>query len=197
MNIIAVVLLVVWIYVLTLLQRAGLKYWLFLVGSVGLFVFYVIFIQPYLTQPLQSAVAAGSGVMGNATGLYSYDFLYATLFIPTDEGSLSLYIDYECSGIIEIGTYLAMLIFFPVYNGFEKVVLSISGVLIILVTNMVRIFIICVMVRTFGGDVYFYAHTIVGRLFFYGITILVYFYVFTKAQVVRQRIGRFRYGLAN
>ncbi|HZK70616.1 MAG TPA: exosortase family protein XrtG, partial [Clostridia bacterium] len=50
-------------------------------------------------------------------------------------------------------------------------------------------------ISTFGGDTYFYAHTIIGRLFFYGCTIVLYFQVFTKSQIIRQKIGRFDYDM--
>lgn len=195
MNFIVVIAACIWLYMLTVFKRAKLAFWLFLTGSVGFFILYIIFLYPILTYPLQKGVAAGAGALGNWTGLYSANYQYGILFIDTAEGSLSLYIDYECSGIIEIGAFTSLLLFFPVYNGFEKLLVSIVGINIIFAANVLRIFIICLFIYMFGGDVYFYAHTIIGRLFFYACTIALYFYVFTKAQVVRQKIGRFDYVL--
>lgn len=43
---------------------------------------------------------------------------------------------------------------------------------------------------------YFVAHTIVGRIIFYGFTIVLYFYVFTKGQIRRQKIGKFNYDIS-
>ena len=40
---------------------------------------------------------------------------------------------------------------------------------------------------------YYIAHTYVGRIFFYAATIVLYFYVFTKSQVVRMKVGSFSY----
>lgn len=196
MNGLVIVLAVVWLYMMTVFKRARLDFWLFLIGSVGSFVMYIILLQPILTVPLQNAVAAAAGVLGTLTGMYSSYFQYGILFIQTAEGSLSLYIDYECAGIIEIGAFVAMLWFFPVYHFFEKIVVSLVGVLSIFLANVLRIFVICTVIYIFGGDLYFVAHTIIGRLVFYAFTILLYFYVFTKSHIVRQKIGRFSYDLA-
>ena len=197
MNYLVIALTAGWFYMMTVFKRARLDFWLFLVGSVGSFVLYIIWIQPVLTAPLQNAVAAVTGLLGTLTGMYDSYFQYGILFIQTAEGSLSLYIDYECSGIIEIGAFVAMLWFFPVYHLFEKVVVSAAGILLVFAANVLRIFIICACIYFFGGDIYFYAHTIIGRLFFYACTVLLYFYVFTKSHIVRQKIGRFSYDMAD
>src|SRR5665647_2377873 len=98
MNFLVVGLLILWIYSLMVFGRARLDFWMYLVGSVGFFVFYVIIIMPIILLPLQNSVAAAAGVLGYMTGVYSSYFQYGILFIDTVEGSLSLYIDYECSG---------------------------------------------------------------------------------------------------
>ncbi|NCB42717.1 MAG: exosortase family protein XrtG [Clostridia bacterium] len=197
MNFIVVIAAFIWLYMLTVFKRAKLSFWLFLTGSVGFFILYIIFLYPVLTFPLQKGVAAGAGFLGNLTGMYSSNFQYGILFIDTAEGSLSLYIDYECSGIIEIGAFTSLLLFFPVYDSFEKLVVSVIGISVIFAANVLRIFIICFFIYTFGGNIYFYAHTIIGRLFFYACTIALYFYVFTKSQIIRQKIGRFDYVVAD
>lgn len=197
MNFLVVIAAIIWIYMLTVFKRAKLPFWLFLTGSVGFFFLYIIFLFPLLSSPLQKGVAAGAGLLGNWTGLYSSNFQHSILFVDTAEGSLSLYIDYECSGIIEIGAFSSLLLFFPVYNTFEKFIVSVVGIGVIFIANVLRIFIICGFIYTFGGGIYFYAHTIIGRLFFYACTVALYFYVFTKAQVIRQKIGRFNYVLAD
>ena len=79
------------------------------------------------------------------------------------------------------------------YRLYEKVVVSIAGGLLIFASNVLRIFVICLVVYFFGGDMYFLAHTIIGRLVFYACTIALYFYVFTKSQIIRQKVGGLRY----
>ncbi len=189
-----IILLLVWIYILWTLKRAKLDFFKFVLGSAGLFIFMVVIIQPVLTLPLTKAVAASAGVLGDLTGMYDSYYQYAMLFISQKTGSISLYIDYECSGIIEIMAFSAMLWFFPLYNLPEKLAVSIIGGVWIFASNIIRLFVVCTLVYFFGNDMYFFAHTIFGRIVFYGLSIILYFNVFTRSQIIRQRVGSFSYG---
>lgn len=193
MNWFSIVVFILWVYLLTVLKRGKLDFWYFIAGSVGLFIFSVIFIEPLAVGPLQKAVAAAAGIPGRLTGIYESYFQKGIIFISTGGTSLSLYIDFECSGIIETLAFFALLWFFPVYRLYEKVVVSIAGGLLIFASNVLRIFVICLVVYFFGGDMYFLAHTIIGRLVFYACTITLYFYVFTRSQIIRQKVGGLRY----
>ena len=196
MSIGIILAVLLWIYILSVLKRGKLDFWLFITGSVGMFVFYMILLQPLLTVPLQQAVAAVAGLLGDVTGMFSSYFQQGILFVPCDTGAISLYIDYECSGIIEIGAYLSLLVFFGVYSIQEKIVFSVLGSIGIFCANILRIFIIGSLIHLCGSDIYFVAHTIIGRIVFYGFTILLYFYVFTRGQIKRQRIGKFNYDIS-
>lgn len=193
MNWLVFVCLLVWIYILTVLCRAKLNFWYYICGSVGLFIFSLILIEPYVVVPLQKAVSAVAGVIGELTHLYDSYFQQGILFIQNGGTSLSLYIDFECSGVIEILAFLALLWFFPVYDKYERVVVSMIGVMAIFLANVIRIFFICLLVHIWGIDMYSFAHTIFARILFYGCTVFLYFYVFTKPQIVRQKVGAFRY----
>lgn len=193
MNWFSIVVFILWIYLLTVLKRGKLDFWYFIAGSVGLFIFSVIWIEPLVVGPMQKAVAAAAGIPGRLTGIYESYFQKGIIFISTGGTSLSLYIDFECSGIIETLAFFSLLWFFPVYRLYEKVVVSIAGGLLIFASNVLRIFVICLVVYFFGGDMYFLAHTIIGRLVFYACTITLYFYVFTKSQIIRQKVGGLRY----
>ncbi len=68
-----------------------------------------------------------------------------------------------------------------------------QGVLWIMAANIIRLFSICLIINWFGNESYYVAHTIVGRLLFYALSIILYFYVFTRAQIRKQRVGEFGY----
>ncbi len=193
MNWLSVVCAMIWVYVLTVLKRCKLHFWLFLVGSVGMFMLCLIWLEPVLVVPMQKAVAVVSGMLGELTGVFESYFEKGMLFIQNGGNSLSLYIDFECSGIIETMAFLSLLWFFPVYHFYEKIVVSIAGILAIFFSNVLRINLICILIYFFGDGIYFYAHTVFGRIFFYACTILLYFFVFTKSHIIRQKVGAFNY----
>ena len=176
MNIVFVIVLALWIYILTVLKRGKLDFWYFITGSIGLFVFMLIKVEPVVLAPLQKSVSAVAGMFGDMTGIYEGYFNKNIVFIATGDANLSMYIDYECSGIVEMLAFLSLLWFFPMYHTYET---------------------ICLIVHVFGGGSYFVAHSIIGRLVFYACTVLLYFFVFTKAQIIRQKVGGFRYDTDN
>lgn len=193
MNWFILILMLAWIYVLFTMKRAKMGVFYFITGSVGTLIFALVIFSSVLTAFLQKSVSLVAGAAGSVTGLYESYFEEGILFIQNGKDNLSMYIDFECSGVIEILAFLSLLWFFDVYNAVEKIAVSIAGVLAIFASNVIRIFTICVIIREFGSKYYFAAHTIIGRILFYILMVLLYFYVFTRPQIVRQKVGAFEY----
>jgi exosortase family protein XrtG len=183
-----------WLYLLWVLTRTKLYFWKFLAGSLGLFIFLMVLVQPILTLPLARCVAALAGVCGNLTGTFSAYLKYGILYVRTVTGSMTLKIDFECSGFIEIMAFLCLLVFFRVYRLHEKLVMGITGTGVLILANALRIIIICLTLHYLGTDAYYVAHTFIGRIVFYILTVILYFYVFTKPQVIQTKVGSFFYG---
>ncbi len=196
MKLLLAVLIVFWLYSLSVLKRANLQFFRFLVGSVGLFLVMLILISSYLNDRFGELVSGAAGIIGQICGYYKTYYEYALILITRPEESISMYIDYECSGIIEIMAYVALLTFFPVYHTLEKIIYGVGGVLWIFCSNILRIFVICTLIYIFGNEIYFFAHTIFGRFIFYSCSIALYFYVFTRNQIKRQQVGDFSYGVS-
>ena len=191
--IIFIVLTAIWLINLRILYKVKNQAAFIIVGMLGMFVLLMVFVRPWATQPLARIVAALAGFVGRLTGTFTPFFKYGILFVSTKQGSITLQIDFECSGIIEIMVYLSILAFFKVYTVSERAILSAVGFIYIIVANALRIIIIATMIHFGGENMYYIAHTYVGRIFFYGATIVLYFYVFTKSQVVRMKVGSFSY----
>ena len=192
--IVIIAIILIWIYILSVFSRAKMHAWKFMWGSLGLFVIMMITVQPVLTMPLARCVAALAGVVGNITGTFIAYFKYGIIFISSGLTSVTLRIDFECSGIIEIMAFISLLAFFNVYNFSEKVMVGIGGFCYIMVCNALRIVMICLSVYFFGMVAYYIVHTFVGRIFFYVLSVYLYFYVFTKPQIIKMKVGNFAYG---
>lgn len=188
-----VVLFAVWIYVLTVFKRRQLDFFYFLLGSIGVFLFSFVLLKDILTRILTTLTCYLTGLLGNALGFFKAYTSHSILFVENADGPISLYVDFECGGVIEILVFISLIFFFAVYKLKEKVVISFLGTLWIIAANVIRLFSICLIIHLFGNESYYIAHTIVGRLLFYALSIILYFYVFTRAQIRRQRIGDFGY----
>lgn len=199
MNGLVLAALAVWIYLLTVFYRGRLGFFYFLFGSIGSFFFLMIFAEPYATKLLVQLVTSVAGQIGEWTGLFEAYRDYSILFVESarDGGALSLYIDYECSGVIEMMVFVSLLAFFQVYEVWQRVVIGVVGCVIIFFSNVLRIFVICGIIFVWGNDAYYLAHTVIGRLVFYVLAILLYYQVFTRAQIIRQKVGGFLYAQHN
>lgn len=193
MTIFTVVCFLVWIYLLSVFTRGKLYFYQFIWGSVGLFVFMMMWIQPVAIRPLTNLVSSAAGVAGRMTGFYESYSEYSMLFVQHGSEAISLCIDYECSGIIEMMAYVSMLAFFRVYDWMQRIILSVLGCMMIFFANIIRLFVIGTTIYYFGNDAYYIAHTIVGRIIFYALSVILYYYIFTKSQIVKQKIGGFHY----
>ncbi len=192
--VICIVLIALWVYLLNVLKRAELHFWRFIAGSFGMFIFMMVLARPVLTQPLAKAVAAISGLIGGLTHTFSAYFKYGIIFIESATGAITLQVDFECSGIIEIMAFISLIAFFMVYTVNERIVVGILGTVYIILANVLRVTCICLIIHFCGPQAYYISHTIIGRLIFYVLSILLYFYVFTKPQIIRMKIGKFTYG---
>ena len=191
--IIAAVLAVIWFYLLHVLKKAKLFFWRFIIGSAGLFVFLMFFVMPYATTPMSQAVAGIAGVFGRLFGFFTAYYKYSVIFVESARESLTLTIDFECSGVIEVFAYLSLLVFFNVYSVREKWIVGAAGTAFLIMANVLRVVVICTIIHFFGNASYYVAHTYIGRILFYALSVALYFYVFTKSQILRQKVGGFTY----
>ena len=104
MNWLVFVCLLGWIYILTVLYRAKLNFWYYICGSVGLFIFSLILIEPYVVVPLQKAVSAVAGVIGGLTHLYDSYFQQGILFIQN--GGTSTKLEYTEGSYAPVSSFM-------------------------------------------------------------------------------------------
>ena len=182
-----------WVWLLRVLRKAGLRFWRYLLGACGIFLILLIIVRPWLVLPLARIVAAIAGIFGKVTGYYQAYFRYGVIFIESVNGAITVNIDMECSGIIEISAFLSLLVFYQIYNVPERIYVGIIGTLYTLLTNALRISVICTMIHFLGTDYYYIAHTVVGRIIFYVLQVILYFFVFTKPNVLKMKTGDFAY----
>lgn len=191
--VLAVLAVALWIGLLEILRRAGLRFWRYIAGSCGIFLILMVIVRPFVTVPLARLVTALAGIIGKVTGVFQAYFRYGVIFIESAKGAITVNIDLECSGVIEISAFISLLFFFSVYNIPERIYIGVIGTLYTLVTNAFRIVIICLFIHFLGTDYYYLAHTFIGRIVFYVLQVILYFYVFTRPQINRTKTGGFSY----
>ncbi|MBR1931337.1 MAG: exosortase family protein XrtG [Lachnospiraceae bacterium] len=186
-------LFMIWVYLLTVFLRRKLAFLHFAIGCAGMFGFLFFLLEPYATAPLARFVCYLTGLVGKRLGTFEAFSSYGMLFIQNENGPVSLYVDFECAGLVEILVFISLVTFFDVYRWWQKLLISIGGSVWLVACNVLRLSIICNIIHWLGNEAYYVAHTIVGRVVFYALSIILYFYVFTRRQIRTQIVGEFRY----
>lgn len=183
MSIYLLIGIVIWLYALSVLKRAQLSAFHFIVGSGGLFFILIALSDPYWVWFFTHAVINGIKWFNALTGMSSVMTKYGLVSIFNPTVPVTMSIDYECSGIIETTAFISLVMFLPMYNRPERVFFSIVGTLWIYIANVIRLITVIIIVHFGGGQLFFLAHSIFGRLVFYILVIILYYDVFTYSQL--------------
>lgn len=78
-----------------------------------------------------------------------------------------------------------LLIFYPIFSPLEKILRTIEGFLWITGANILRIMLVVLSVKYISTDSISVTNLVVSRIIFYMLTIILYYNVFTKSQIIR------------
>lgn len=181
-----------WLYVLSVLKRIGWSAAYVVLGVVGTFFIIISLANNNVISFLMRLNTSGAGVVGMLTGFYTVAPTLGIIHIVSGQSAINLFITYECSALIELAAYIALVLFFPFFKNLQQRLKLVGfGVIYLLLANMLRLTVTALIIHFLGLPSLIWAHVIVGRLIFYVLTIILYFYVFTRSQVLHIKIGRF------
>lgn len=89
-------------------------------------------------------------------------------------------IDIECSGLLEACVLMGLLLFYPGTGFLRRLWRGLMGLTALFAVNLTRLFTIVMVLNTYGRDSMYIAHTLIGRLVFFFLIIVVYWYIFTR-----------------
>lgn len=181
-----------WLYVLSVLKIIGWSAAYVVLGVVGTFFIIISLANNNVISFLMRLNTSGAGVVGMLTGFYTVAPTLGIIHIVSGQSAINLFITYECSALIELAAYIALVLFFPFFKNLQQRLKLLGfGVIYLLLANMLRLTVTALIIHFLGLPSLIWAHVIVGRLIFYVLTIILYFYVFTRSQVLHIKIGRF------
>jgi exosortase family protein XrtG len=181
-----------WLYVLSVLKRIGWSAAYVVLGVVGTFFIIISLANNNVISFLMRLNTSGAGVVGMLTGFYTVAPTLGIIHIVSGQSAINLFITYECSALIELAAYITLVLFFPFFKNLQQRLKLLGfGVIYLLLANMLRLTVTALIIHFLGLPSLIWAHVIVGRLIFYVLTIILYFYVFTRSQVLHIKIGRF------
>lgn len=188
-----VVFLIVWIYLLILLKKKKLTAFYFMLGASGFFLTMFTVFKTILAKGCTFVLVTLLDWLSHIFKYYTTYKAYNIIFINHQDAAISLFIDYECSGVIEIFVILAVILFFPIFKWKDKIVYSIIGIGYTMLANVIRLLVVTGVIYHYGNNAYYLAHSVVGRIVFYILTLFLYFYLLSWKQIKGQKVGRFSF----
>jgi exosortase family protein XrtG len=192
--ILATFIFLIWTFFIWIFSKYNMHFYKFILGSVGTFGFLMLIGQSTFQVLLQYGVTYLTGIIGKMLNLYQSYPQYSMITVYYKYEAISFFVDFECSGIIEMLVFICLLMFYPIYSIKEKLKLMLIGSIYIFLANVFRVFVICSILKVFGPQLIFFTHTIFARLLFFFLMIILYYRVFTRPHILRQEVGNLSYG---
>lgn len=187
-----IIVVILWILTLSLFRKTKMDFFKFCAGSVGIFTISMIFFMPYLESGLNFLISNTLGVVASATHYFQVFKENSIVFIDTRSGIISMFINYECSGVIEMLVFTSLAVFFPFGGMKRRLLLTAIGNIFIYIANIVRVLFIIFITKTFGAQVFYLAHTLFARILFFFLMVIIYYFVFTSTHIKYQNVGEMK-----
>ena len=182
--------LIIWVAALVFFRIYRIWLPFYVIGSVGLATAIIFFGRT--TFPMEEWLKVITGLSvhytANLLGIHTELFqgvpgALLVLVISQEIGWTILHIDIECSGLLESAVFIGLFAFYPTWSIGKKLGLAFIGLTATFIANVVRMLAIVTILHWGGKDTLFLAHTIVARGLFFGIIVLVYWFILTKPTV--------------
>lgn len=189
-----IIMIIVWLYALSVAKRARFRSLYFWIGCLGLFFILLYAFRTYYVWFFSALLTNIVGFFGHLGNAFTTSPVYGLINIACrNGGNVILHVDYECSGVVEKTAYIALLAFYPLYDRHERMAWMAKGLILILLANSFRLLFICFNVYWFGPNSMFLFHSIIGRIIFYLCVVAIYYQVFTKPQIQKVRQDDFSF----
>ncbi|WP_432666246.1 exosortase family protein XrtG [Wukongibacter baidiensis] len=184
-----ILIVMVWGFAFLIFRNSKMYFFKFLAGSVGVFTISMIFFLPHFDKVLNTLITNALIMIEQVTGLFEVFKGNSIISIDTADGIVSMIINYECSGVIEMLVFTSLALFFPFGGITRKSVSIIAGNIYLYIANIIRIVFIVIMLKLFGASSYYIVHTLLARILFFAFSVLLYYFVFTSTQLKYQKVG--------
>lgn len=181
-----------WLSVMIFFKRSNMNFFQFMAGSVGTFLISIMFFITLLESSLSVLIANTLAWISHFTGYFEVYKTYSIITFDAKRSIVSMMIDYECSGVIEMLVFTSLAAFFP-FGGMKRrawsIVLGNAG---IFAANILRVLFIVAMTKTLGNSYFYLAHTLLGRILFFIMMVVIYYQVFTTTHLRYQSVGEIK-----
>lgn len=160
------------------LGAVGLAYWISL-GAGDMFQ-----LEPMLAHSVAWATHQTATLFDIPTRIFAgAPGVLLVLIIAQEVGWTVLHIGVESSGLLEISVFVSLVMFYPGLSLPKRSKTILLGTLATWIVNVIRLFVIVVILNQFEKTSLVVAHNYVGKILFFVLMIAIYWYLITSATV--------------
>jgi exosortase family protein XrtG len=185
-RLVVLLILLVWLVVIWFLRRYRVWILFYIIGTTGLaYLLTQIFsysfdIRTILAQSVAVSVHYLLGLVQIETQIVSNaPGVLLVLVLTQRVGWTILQIGVESSGLLEMIVLTSLVIFYPGWSTKRRLASSLAGICLSWGANIFRMIVIAVMLHFFGKEALVLAHTFIGKLVFFGLTLAIYWAIIT------------------
>lgn len=187
-----IILIFIWLALTIFFLRHRIWIFYYVWGAVGLSCLLVLlFRASFVEYQLEQAISLILHHVLNYFDILTYVFDKAPgtllVLIKIDSSWTTIDIDIENSGMLEMCIIVGLILFYPAYNRIKRALLSLMGILLIFSINIIRLLVVIIAVEQGGRNLSFIAHTVLGRLVFFLLIVVVYWYLLTRPSLKKTR----------
>ena len=188
MNFLLLLLIIlIWITLVMTLYRRKIWLFYFLVSTIGLSAILVFVSRNFINTDifLAKSIAEGIHLTTDLINIPTQVFeeapgLLLVMVVVQREGWTALHIGVESSGLLEISVLIGLISFYPGWNLKDRIWRIFVGVALTWFANLLRMLLIVLMLHFLGKEALIVAHTFLGKLVFFGMTIAIYWYLISE-----------------
>ena len=183
-----VVSIIIWIFFIKMFHDLKMTAFKFYFGSIGLFFILLFFFRSYLEHGFKILLYYSLLFLSNITHLFYLNTL-SNVVINVNNLTFSINFSLQASTFISMTVFTSLICFFPLLYFKKRIYLFFLGNILIFLINILKSFTVILLIKLFSAYSLVMDFDVIGKLIFFALIIILYYFIFTKAQIKNQKVG--------
>lgn len=180
--------MVIWIFLIKMFHDLKMIAFKFYTGSIGLFFIILFFFRGYLESGFKVLLFYSLSFLSKITHIFYINTL-SNAIVNVNNLTFNINFSLQASTLISMVVFTSLICFFPLVHLRKRIYLFFLGNILIFLIDIFRSFIVILLIRLFSTYSLVIDFDIIGKLIFFSLIIMLYYFIFTKAQIKNQKVG--------
>ena len=183
-----IVSMIIWIFLIKMFYDLKMTAFKFYTGSIGLFFILLFFFRAYLQSGFKVLLFYSLLFLSKITHIF-YISTLSNAVVTVNNLSFNINFSLQASALISMTIFTSLICFFPLIRLKRRIGLFFIGNISIFLINILKSFIVILLIKLFSRYSLIIDFDIIGKVIFFFLIIMLYYFIFTKAQIKNQKVG--------